>query len=263
MIEHFDVFGLKVSNFSLPDVEALFEATIRENKHIVLFGHSLGYITLFKLYPDLYPIVNSFDLLVCDGTQFDWYCRANGFQLKTVISIPNIANFSLQYANTHGLRVMLFGAKEEINAQATANLQKQYPGLQMLPGINGYFKEEGEAGIVSRIRQQQPHILLIGISTPIKERFAHKYRAQLGANIIIPCGGMIDVYSGNIRQSPEWIKKSGLATPFRIIQEPGRLLVPHTRMVFEIIFKVLPISFFHKFTGRKKPLNIVSRYLKK
>lgn len=263
MIEHYNVFGLKVSNFNLPDIEELFKATIHENKNIVLFGHSLGYITLFKSYPELYPVINSFDLLVCDGTQFDWYCRANGFKLKTVISIPNITNFTLQYANTHGLKVLLFGAKEEINTQATANLQKQYPNLKMLPGINGYFKEHEEAGIVSRIREQRPHVLLIGISTPIKERVAAKYRSEMGANIIIPCGGMIDVYSGNIKQSPEWVKKIGLATPFRIIQEPRRLLVPHTRMVFEILFRLLPISFFYNFTSRKEPLNIVSRYLKK
>ncbi len=263
MIENYNVYGLKVSNFSLQQVEALFTETIRERKNIVLFGHSLGYITLFKTYPELYAMINSFDLMVCDGTQFNWYCRLSGFRLKTVISIPNISNFTLDYASRHGLKVLLFGAKEKINQAAGANLQKKYPGLRLLPGINGYFKEPDEPGIVSAISAQAPDVLLIGISTPIKEKFAFKYRDALNARIIIPCGGMIDVYSGYTRQSPAWIKKLGLATPFRIIQEPRRLFWPHTRMILSILFKLIPVTLFNRVILRKKDFNITSTYLNK
>lgn len=263
MIEQLNVYGLKVSNFKLPEVEELFSSTIKKQESIVLFGHSLGYITLFKKYPDLYPIINSFDLMVCDGTQFNWYCLINGFKLKTVISIPNITNFTLEYANANNLKVLLFGAKKEINKKATENLQKKYPNIKMLEGINGYYEKDKELDIVKQIQDQEPHILLIGISTPIKENFVYKYKAQLNSNIIIPCGGMIDVYSGYTKQSPAWIKKIGLATPFRIMQEPRRLFLPHTKMVLDIFFKILPITFFNRVILRKKDFNIIIKYMNK
>ncbi len=262
-MENLNVFGLKVSSFELDEVEQLFSSVINSNESIVLFGHSLGYVTLFKKHPELYEIINSFDLLVCDGTQFNWYCYFTGFKLKTVISIPNITNYTLEYANAKGLKVLLFGAKENINKKAVENLQKKYPNIKMLPGINGYYKESEEPEIVARIKHQNPDILLIGISTPIKEKFVYKYKSQLSSNIIIPCGGMIDVYSGYTKQSPHWVKKMGLATPFRIAQEPKRLFFLHTWMIMEIFFRILPITFFNRFILRKKDFNIVLKYLHK
>lgn len=262
MIEQVNVFGLKVSNFEMKDVDRLFDDSIKSNDSIVIFGHSLGYITLFKKFPELYPIINSFDLLVCDGTQFNWYCMFYGFKLKTVISIPNITNFTLEYANSLGLKVLLFGAKEEINKKATENLQKKYPKIKMLIGINGYFTENNESEIISRIREQTPQVVLIGISTPIKEKFVYKYKNDLNANIIIPCGGMIDVYACYTKQSPDWVKKIGLATPYRVLQEPKRLFSLHTWMSFEILFKLIPITFFNRFILRKKNFSLINEYLK-
>lgn len=262
-MERLDVFGLNVSNFFLTEIDQLYSETIRTEKKIVLFGHSLGYITLFKIYPSLYPVINSFDVLVCDGTQFNWYCYLNGFKLKTVISIPDITNYTLEYANKMGLRVLLFGAKDQINKKACENLQKKYPNAIITNGINGYFKENEEILIIDKINESKPQILLVGISSPIKEFFVHKYKDKLKANIIIPCGGMIDVYSGFTKQSPNWVKKLGLATPFRIIQEPKRLLFLHTWMVYEILLKIIPITIYNKLILKSKKFNLVFKYLDK
>lgn len=260
-LSNYDVYGLKVSNFKLSEIESLFLATINENKCIVLFGHSLGYLTLFKKHPSLYSIINSYDVLVCDGTQFNWYCILNGFKIETVISIPDMTTYTLEFANRNGYSVLLFGAKEEINKKATTNLQKKYPNAIILPGINGYYLEGDELEIVEKINSHKPQILLIGISTPIKEFFVSKYKNVLGANIIIPCGGMIDVYSGYTRQSPHWLKKAGLATPFRIIQEPRRLFALHTWMIFEIICKLFPITFYYRCVLQRKTFNLIDKYI--
>jgi N-acetylglucosaminyldiphosphoundecaprenol N-acetyl-beta-D-mannosaminyltransferase len=262
-MEKLNVFGLNVSNFNLNEINDLYADTISKEKQIILFGHSLGYITLFKLFPSLYPVINSFDVLVCDGTQFNWYCYLNGFKLKTVISIPDITNYTLEYANKNKLSVLLFGAKEEINKKASFNLQNKYPNAKILTGINGYFKENEELIVVEKINELKPNILLVGISTPIKEFFVYKYKDKLNSNIIIPCGGMIDVYSGYTKQSPDWVKKLGLATPFRIIQEPKRLLLLHTWMVFEILFKIVPITILNKIKYSSNNFNIVFKYLNK
>lgn len=261
MIQQYDVYGLKVSNFTLNEVDDYYSDTIKSNKNIVLFGHSLGYIVWFKKNPELYPIVNSFDLMVCDGTQFHWYCSLNGFRLKTVISIPDITNYTLKYANAHGLKVLLFGAKEEINKKASENIKKQYPNIQVLPGINGYYSKEEETQIVQKIENLKPHILLVGMSSPLKEKFAHTYREKLGANIIIPCGGMIDVYSGFTKQSPAWVKKTGLAIPYRVLQEPKRLFAFRVWMIGQILFKILPQTFLYKAILRQKNYNLVERYI--
>jgi len=261
-MEHYNVFGLKVSNYSLQEVDQLFDQTIQSEKNIVIYGHSFGGIPNMKIHPELYAVVNSFDLLVCDGTPFNWFCNFFGFKLKTVMSIPDMTNYTLEYAHKNHLKVLLLGANEEINTQANKRLSIKYPGAHFLEGINGYFNPSEEYKIVTRINELSPDILLIGISSPIKERFACNYKNDLKTNIIIPCGGMIDVYAGKTKQTPKLIKKLGLATAYRIIQEPRRLLRLHSWMVYETIFKILPLALYYRLIYSQKDFNLMDKYLK-
>jgi N-acetylglucosaminyldiphosphoundecaprenol N-acetyl-beta-D-mannosaminyltransferase len=262
-MEHFDVFGMKVSSYCLDELEKLFNNTLHSNRNIVLYGYSFGLLPLFKKYPDIFPVINSFDVLVCDGTQFHWFCSLYGFKIKTVMSIPDITNYSLEYANRHNLKVLLFGGKKEINIKANEKLVKRYPNINFLEGIHGYFDEPEENDILERINVLSPDILLVGISTPVKERFVYKYRNILSTSIIIPCGGMIDVYSGFTKQTPRRIKKIGLASPYRIIQEPKRLFALHTWMIYETLFKILPLAFYNRVLLGKKRFNLIEKYLEK
>ena len=262
-MDHHNVFGLKVSNYSLKEVNKLFKQTIQTGTNIVIYGHSFGGIPNMKIHPELYAVVNTFDLLVCDGTPFNWFCNFSGFKLNTVMSIPDITNYALEYANKNHLKVLLFGAKKDINIQANKRLSLKYPAAHFLEGIDGYFNQSEEDKIVTSINKLAPDILLIGISTPIKERFAYKYKNDLKANIIIPCGGMIDIYAGITRQSPRLIKKMGLATAFRIIQEPRRLFWLHTWMVYETIFKIIPLALYYRVFFRQKDFNLMDKYLRR
>jgi N-acetylglucosaminyldiphosphoundecaprenol N-acetyl-beta-D-mannosaminyltransferase len=262
-MEHFDVFGMKVSNYCLGEIEQLFDDTIHSSSNIVLYGYSFGLIPLFKKFPDLYQQINSFDILACDGTQFHWFCSLYGYKIKTVMSIPDITNYTLDYANNRSLKVLLFGAREEINILAKEKLAIKYPYVYFLEGINGYFNESDENKIITRIRELSPDILLVGISSPIKERFVYLHRNSLNARIIIPCGGMIDVYSGLVKQTPRRIKKIGLASLYRVLQEPRRLFTLHSWMIYETIFKILPLAFYNRILLRKKKFNLIEKYLRR
>lgn len=263
MIIQEDIFGLNVSDFTLKDVDQLFAEGIANKCNVVVFGHSLGYITMFKKYPELYQIVNNFDLMVCDGTQFNWYCKILGFKLSTVMSIPDITNYAMTYANTHRLKVLLLGARPEVNALANDRLKAKYPDAVFLPGIDGYFKQEDEVAIVNKINMLGVDILLIGISTPKKEVFTFEHKQALKVGVIIPCGGMIDVYAGITKQTPALIKKIGLATPYRVLQEPGRLLILNVWMIWEIFLKILPITLYNRFILKKTKYNMVLKYIGK
>lgn len=260
-MERLDIYGLLLSVFTIEEVSEFYKEVLIQRGNAVVYGHSFGSIPVMKKYPDLVEVVNSFDLLVCDGTPFSWYCKLFGFPLKQVISIPQITNFTLRYADKHKLRVLLLGAEENINQLATARLAKQYPNAIFLKGINGYFSPEEEKDIVSKIRIKAPDILLIGISTPIKERFAYKYRYDLNASIIIPCGGMIDVYGGKTKQTPGFLKKIGLAFIYRLVQEPRRLLKYTVWLIFETLFIIVPLTFWHVKVKRRKSFNLISEYI--
>jgi N-acetylglucosaminyldiphosphoundecaprenol N-acetyl-beta-D-mannosaminyltransferase len=260
-MENFNVFGMKVSNYCLKEIDELYDQAIHSQRNIILYGYSFGLVSMFKKYPDLYQIANSYDVLVCDGTIFNWYCKLFGFKLKTVMSVPDLTNYTLDYADKHNLKVLLFGATKEINLRANKSLEKKYPKIIFLEGIDGFYNDIEENKVVSKINELSPDLLLIGMSGPKKERFAKNNKEALCASIIIPCGGMIDVYAGKTKQSPKLIKKIGLASLFRIIQEPRRLLLLNLWMAYETLFKIIPLTIFYRI-AIGKDFNFADKYLK-
>jgi N-acetylglucosaminyldiphosphoundecaprenol N-acetyl-beta-D-mannosaminyltransferase len=258
-----NAFGLKLDSFEVYELSNYLHDIRSQRKTKVLYGYSFGIIPIFKIYNDLYTTCNSFDLMVTDGTMFNWFCSLFGFQVKTMMSIPDLTNFVLEYANENKLSVLLFGAKEMINEEAISKLSEKYKGIRFHKGIHGYFKENDEQAIVDKINSANPDILLIGISTPLKERFAFKYKNELNTRIIIPCGGMIDVYSGLTHQTPKLFKKLGLATPYRVIQEPKRLFKLNAWIFYETFFKLIPIALYHRYILGRRSFNMIDLYLSK
>jgi N-acetylglucosaminyldiphosphoundecaprenol N-acetyl-beta-D-mannosaminyltransferase len=152
----------------------------------------------------------------------------------------------LKKAAINNYSLMILGATEEVNRAATSKIKNDYKVKTVHPGRNGYFTPVEEDKIVKQINRFAPDILLVGISTPKKELFAHKHRHHLNVRIIHLCGGMVDVIAGKTKITLKWIKKLGFAWLYRIMQEPRRLLIPVISMVWEGIKFALRILFSKK-----------------
>ena len=239
-----DFYGLKLSNFTLEDLDTYLVSTVNSDKQIVGYGYSLGILAFFQKFKDFYKFCNSFELMVADGTIFYWVMRAYGVKLKTFLSIPQLSEHILNIANKKMYSLMLLGATEEINVTASKNLKNKYPGIKLLPGHHGYFKPNEEEDIIEHINKLNPNILFIGMQTPDKEKFAYNNRSKIKSNIIIPFGGMINVYAGLSAQPPTFIKRMGLASIYRLTQDPKKLFFRYLWIAKEIFFRILPRMFF-------------------
>lgn len=241
-----DFIGLSISIFTKEELIAYIERVIRLNEFKIFYGYSIGLLPILKQYPNLIKLCNDFDLLVTDGRAFYSIAKFFDTPLKYDISIPNMVLEILKLANLNQYKVLLFGAKDEINKQATLNLKEKYPNAKILDGISGYYDKNREEIIVKKISIASPDILLIGTPSPMKEEFAYKYKQSLNSKIIIPCGGMIDVLAGVKRITPIWLKKMGFAWLYRYMQQPiirFQLTIDYISLLF---FKLLPILVLKK-----------------
>lgn len=261
-MQHLYPIGLKVSDFSQEELEGYVDGVIQNKKRTVVFGYSLGYITLYKKFPKLYQEVNAFDLMLCDGVPFHWFLNSLGIRLRKVISIPEFCEWIIERANRQGWSMMIIGGTAEVNKMATENTRNRFPNIQVHEGRDGYFGKVDETQVLNTINRFKPDILLVAMSTPMKEEFVIRNKFQLGTTLIIPCGGMVDVLAGKTSRSPKYIKRMGLATFYRIAQEPKRLMRTHMKMVYEAIFKLMPIAWWHLTLGKKKGVEVLMRYTK-
>lgn len=233
MLTKINFHGINISDFTEEELWREIDSTIRTREQIVVYWRSLGTPYLMKKTPGLLKITNNFDILLIDGRGLYLFMKMMGLQIKSELYTSWFTLELLKKAAKNNYSVMILGATEEVNRTATSNIKNDFNVKTVHPGINGYFTLEEEDKIVEQINKFAPDILLVGISTPKKELFAHKHRHHLNVRIIHLCGGMVDVIAGKTKITPKWIKKLGFAWLYRLVQEPRRLLIPVISMVWE------------------------------
>jgi N-acetylglucosaminyldiphosphoundecaprenol N-acetyl-beta-D-mannosaminyltransferase len=254
LIEQANFFGLKVSVFTYENLVDYIKESLKNGNSLVYYGYSMGIITRFRQFPELYQYINDYDLMVTDGRLFYLLAKLCGHPLKYDISIPYLTELVLEIGNEKHASVMIIGSTEKNNQNASQNLRNKYKNLTVYEGCTGGdFSDTEHDKIVSYVNKYNPDILLIGVSNPQKEYFTFKNKTNLNVKIIIPCGGMVDILAGEVEKIPKTVKKMGFGWAWRIIQEPRRFFADKSLQSGQIIFKIVPSVMYHRFI--KKDLN--------
>lgn len=245
MIEEINFFGVKISSFTEAELWNNVNEDINNKSARVYYGTGFYNIVVLRNFPELHMYSSKVDVTLMDGHIFNKFVSLLGFKIKHEISIPQFTLELLERISS-GKKIFVLGGTEDINRLAIDSLISDYKKTNV-KGRNGYFKEQDEQHIVKEINEFSPDVLLIGISSPIKERFFFNWKSYLNVGIIVPCGGMVDVLAKKTKVTPDWLKKLGLAMFYRVIQEPGRLLKSRISLLFQVIFKTVPILCYKKF----------------
>jgi N-acetylglucosaminyldiphosphoundecaprenol N-acetyl-beta-D-mannosaminyltransferase len=254
------IYDLKISLFNRNQLDEFLITSISQDFRVVCYGYSLASIYLMRKHHCIYYLGNSSDIMLTDGRVFYLLLKLLAYNIPVNLSIPNLVNCIIELADKHKYSILLLGADQLTNDIATENIRTKYKDIITYKGINGYFNVSDEINIVKKINDISPDILLIGISTPKKEEFVLKWRNSLKSKIIIPCGGMIDVIAGKTKQTPPFLKKIGLASLFRLVQEPKRLFKRQLAIYFFILFRFIPVLFWKTIIKREKGFSIAYYY---
>ena len=73
------------------------------------------------------------------------------------------------------------------------------------------------------IRAAKPDVLFVAMSSPKKELFLSKWKAELQIPFVMGVGGTFDVVAGEVKRAPLWMQRYGLEWLYRLAQEPGRM----------------------------------------
>ncbi len=246
-------FGLKITSFTNIELFEYINNCFYSKKSYVFYGYSLAVLSYLKKYKNYYEVTNSFDLMVTDGRLFYLLAKLFRLPLHNDISIPRLTYYLLGEANNRGCKIFLLGGTSNSNELAIQNLKVQYPGL-IIDGRDGYFSSDEEVHIIKLFKTFQPKIILLGLPTPYKQELSKRLRNEINDCIIVPCGGMIDVFAGKEKLTPLWIKKLGLASLYRHIQHPKRL--PEIILIAYRTLWIFSYCAFLKFILRKDKISI-------
>lgn len=170
---------------------------------------------------DLDRIVRHAHLIIPDGAGVVWAVRMAGTQIGRLPGIE-LAAATLERAARHGKKVALLGGRPEVVEKLLFVLPERYPGLNIVASRNGYFKPDEVETVVDDIAQHQPDLLLVALGVPKQEQFIDRFGPQFPNTVMIGVGGSFDVWAGEVKRAPEFMRKLDLEWLYRLIREPWR-----------------------------------------
>lgn len=253
MFEKKNLLGIDIYDTKMPFLIKVLKERIDKNKKSIVFGVSSMTFGRFKFRPDLYEIYKYIDIVIAEGAGVPLLAGVFGKKISGKIGLINLSRKLFELSNKENYKIMFFGADSETNKLAREKIQEMHPNISFCEGISGYFEEEDLPVIVNQINNCEPDILFIGISYPIKERFAVKYRDELKTKLIVPCGGAFDVFAGKTKKYNEISRYIPTAWLVRFIQEPVRLFKPIVLTMLYSLLWVYPALWLKHIFIKKNP----------
>ena len=163
-------------------------------------------------------IVESSALPIPDGIIAKYLIWRRHKVLTKRIDLPQLV---IDYSVKHNIKLGIIGStKQNLNA-AIHNIQRLYPSINVVVGLNGY---EDPEFIIRSLKETKPRLLLLGLGSPRQEIMSHRIMNDEDLAVgIINCGGAIDILSGAKKRAPKIIQFLGAETVYRLIQEPSRI----------------------------------------
>ncbi len=170
----------------------------------------------------------------------------NGIVLASILTSNNIRSTIpgidlleeiLKKAEIKKYKVYFYGSKEDSIKKAVQVFKCKYPKLNIIGYRNGYHKNKNAD--LKDIINKKPDILFVSLGSPLQEEFIIKNKESLkDIKIIMPIGGSLDVYSGNLKRAPKIMQKLKLEWLYRMIQEPKRF-----KQIFILLMFIILVLF--------------------
>jgi N-acetylglucosaminyldiphosphoundecaprenol N-acetyl-beta-D-mannosaminyltransferase len=249
-IARVNVLGVGISAINMDRALAAIAGAVerRENGYICVTGvHGVSEAQTDEGFRE---ILNRAFLCTPDGMPLVWAGRWQGWKEMGRVYGPDLMEAVMELSEKKGYRHFFYGGSNGVAKALGEELAKRFPKVQIAGSYEPPFRplNAGEEAELKRlIRETQPDMMWIGLSTPKQERFMAEHLGQLDVTLMAGVGAAFDIHAGRLRQAPRWMRRSGLEWLFRLCCEPRRL--------WKRYFKNNPlfvIRIFCQATGLKK-----------
>jgi N-acetylglucosaminyldiphosphoundecaprenol N-acetyl-beta-D-mannosaminyltransferase len=168
-----------------------------------------------------FSVLNKADLLYADGISIVWAIRClYNIKVEKLTARAWIHEFADQLVKRR-LRLFLFGGMEGISSRAAEELVKMHPGLMIAGCETGLPSQDGNWDtLVAKINQTQPDILLVGLGSPMQEKWIFQHRQDLNVPITWAVGALFDYLAGDEKPVPNWLEHLGFEWLWRLGMDP-------------------------------------------
>ncbi len=185
-----------------------------------IFFTNVHTIHLARKNPEFKRIVDNADLVLADGSGLKIASTIFSNPIKENLNGTDFTPIILKLAELNRWRIFFLGSKENILKACLSRIVNDFPRLKIVGYHSGFFSKEETPGIIKKINDSVPDILLVGMGSPIQETFIHNYSNELNVAACFAVGGLFDFLSGFKKRAPLFIRRIGLEWLFRFFSDP-------------------------------------------
>lgn len=217
-----EILGVTVHAVSIKSAVYAIEALIEQGGPSMVITADTSGIVLAQHDRQWMDIMNGANLVTPDSIGVVWAARRLGTPIRERVTGVDLMDILCSRAAQKGYRVYLLGAAPGVAAQAARNMQERHPGLIVVGARHGYLTPKEEAEVVREIRSLNVDILFVAMGIPKQEKFIFEHLYEMAAKVSIGVGGSFDVWSGNVRRAPKFVRAMRLEWLWRLLLNPRK-----------------------------------------
>jgi N-acetylglucosaminyldiphosphoundecaprenol N-acetyl-beta-D-mannosaminyltransferase len=192
-------------------------------------------------------ILKSAGLVYCDGGGVVLGARLLGKHLPGRMTGADWIYPLARICAEEGVSLYFLGSKTGVAEIAAMKLQALYPDLAVVGTHEGYIASSFDKSLraIAAINQAAPDILLVGMGTPLQEKWIATYRERIQAPVCWAVGALFDFVAGVVPRAPRWMLDHNMEWLFRLMMEPRRLSERYLVGNPLFVYRVLKDRFLH------------------
>lgn len=219
--------GVVVDRVTFPEALAGVASLVEAGEGGTVFTPNVDHVAIAETDAGFRAAYEQASLALADGMPVVWASRLLRQRVPEKVSGSDLIVPLMSLAAARGWRIYIVGGAEGVAARASELLCGRFPDLHVV-GAEGPRVEIGDppvcdAGLLERIRQARPDVVLVALGSPKQELWAHQARQALRPAVLVAVGAGVDFVAGVARRCPHWMSSSGLEWIYRLGREPRRL----------------------------------------
>ncbi len=173
-------------------------------------------------------------ILMAKFISFLWGCKIP----RLSFDMSGMAVDLFARLNGNDETIYFVGSKQEALEESIAHIRKAYPNMHIAGYRNGYFLlPEHREEEIRHIVEINPDFVIVGMGSPIQERFALDLKKAGFKGIVFTCGGFLHQTADGINYYPRWVNKYNLRAFYRLYKEKGLF-----KRLYNVLFE-FPVLF--------------------
>jgi N-acetylglucosaminyldiphosphoundecaprenol N-acetyl-beta-D-mannosaminyltransferase len=213
--------GVNVSPYSYEEIIADIKKRMSAGQQSTLIAVNPEKVIAAQQNAELRDLINSSTYQIPDGVGILLASKLKGGKINSRVTGVDMMDTLIRFAAEENHKVFLYGAKEEVVAEAKRKLEEKYPTLNISGYENGYIKDNNE--LIQKINDSQAELLFVAMGSPKQELWIRENMPKLQTvKVFQGVGGSFDVFAGHVQRAPEAFRKTGTEWLFRLAKEPKR-----------------------------------------